>query len=146
VIEPEVVAQHVVLGRDGVDQPLIEADRISGKFPVVLNWQTNKHRIALGVAEDHVCDCSSSSFVRFDENDWVRLASQFVAGDHVFEFLRERRSDLKRLNILHRGSLGTHHAAQKRILRSVVKVNIEQNHEAESYQAATRCEENFEQR
>lgn len=59
VIEPEVVAQHVVLGRDGVDQPLVEADRISGKFPVVLNWQTNKHGIALGVAENHVCDCSS---------------------------------------------------------------------------------------
>ena len=88
----------------------------------------------------------TSSFVRFNKNDRVRLASQFVAGDHVFEFLRERRSDLKRLNILHRGSFGTHHAAQKRILRSVVEVNIEQNHEAESYQAATRCEKNFEQR
>jgi hypothetical protein len=88
----------------------------------------------------------TSSFVRFYENDWVRLASQFVAGDHVFEFLRERRSDLKRLNILYRGSLGTHHAAQERILRSVVKVNIEQDHEAECYQAATRCEKNFEQR
>lgn len=88
----------------------------------------------------------TSSFVRFYENDGVRLASQFVAGDHVFEFLRERRSDLKRFDILYRGSLGTHHAAQKRILRSVVKVNIEQNHEAESNQAATRCEKNLEQR
>ena len=88
----------------------------------------------------------TSCFVRFYENDWVWLASESVASNHVFEFLRERRSNLQRLNIFNRGSFWAHHAAQKRILRSVVKMNIEQNHEAESYQAATRCEKNFEER